>query len=76
VFDLSHKLRERGWIISAYTLPPKAESIAIIRIVVKENFSRDMADILFADLLRAMDDLKIKKQKPLKAPKEKHHPVC
>jgi glutamate decarboxylase len=43
---LSHRLREHGWIVPAYTLPPKAEHIAVLRMVVKENFSRDMVDML------------------------------
>lgn len=75
VFDLSHKIRERGWIISAYTLPPNAEKIAIMRVVVKENFSHDMADILFSDIMNACDELSKVKTKKLKL-KKKHHPVC
>jgi glutamate decarboxylase len=43
---LSHLLRERGWIVPAYTLPPNAEAITVLRMVVKENFSRDMVDML------------------------------
>ena len=57
VFDLSAKLRERGWIISAYTMPPNAEEIAIMRVVVREHFSRDMAEILFEDTMKACDFL-------------------
>jgi glutamate decarboxylase len=47
---LSHRLRERGWIVPAYTLPPDAEHITVLRIVVKENFSRDMVDLLAHDV--------------------------
>jgi glutamate decarboxylase len=54
VFDLSERLRERGWIVPAYTLPPNAESVAVLRMVVKENFSRDMADMLSADIEAAL----------------------
>lgn len=61
LYDLSGKLRERGWIIPAYTLPPKADSIVIMRMVVKENFSRDMADILYDDIINACDTLGGKK---------------
>lgn len=57
VFDLSSKLRERGWIIPAYTLPPNAESEAILRMVVKENFSRDMAELLLKDIKEACQSL-------------------
>ncbi len=65
VFDLSSKLRERGWIISAYTLPPNAEKTAIMRVVVRENFSRDMADMLFSDIgqaCKALSEIKVKKK--------------
>lgn len=54
IFELSERLRERGWIIPAYTLPPNAESVAVLRMVVKENFSRDMADMLGADVEAAI----------------------
>jgi glutamate decarboxylase len=51
---LSHLLRERGWIVPAYTLPPNAEHITVLRMVVKENFSRDMVDLLAHDVGAAM----------------------
>jgi glutamate decarboxylase len=50
VFELSERLRERGWIVPAYPLPPNAESISVLRMVVKENFSRDMAEMLGEDI--------------------------
>ena len=55
--DLSEKIRERGWIIPAYTLPPDLIGRSVLRVVVKENFSRDMADILLADIDRAAGSL-------------------
>ncbi|MBU1118800.1 glutamate decarboxylase [Patescibacteria group bacterium] len=70
VFDLTSKLRERGWIIPAYTLPPNAEKVAIMRVVVKENFSRDMADMLLADINNACETLKKTAEKK-KAPTQK-----
>lgn len=54
VFELSERLRERGWIVPAYPLPPNAESVSVLRMVVKENFSRDMADMLGADIEAAL----------------------
>jgi glutamate decarboxylase len=54
---LSHLLRERGWIVPAYTLPPNAEHITVLRMVVKENFSRDMVDMLAHDVVEAMHAL-------------------
>ena len=54
---LSHVLRERGWIVPAYTLPADAEHITVLRMVVKENFSRDMVEMLAHDLGAALDTL-------------------
>ena len=77
VFDLSHKLREKGWVVSAYTLPKNAEKVAIMRVVVKENFSHDMAEIFFKDLQDSIAYLSTSlKKKRQKKRKEKHHPIC
>jgi glutamate decarboxylase len=57
VFALSERLRERGWIVPAYPLPANAESVSVLRMVVKENFSRDMADMLAADVEAALRKL-------------------
>jgi glutamate decarboxylase len=48
--DVSHRLRERGWIVPAYTLPPNAQDVTVLRMVVRESFSRDMADLLAQDI--------------------------
>ena len=54
VFDLSDKLREHGWQIPAYTMPPKVQDLAVLRIVIREGFSRDLADMLLNDLRSAI----------------------
>ncbi len=53
VYDLSHKVRERGWIIPAYSMPANAEEVDVLRIVVRENFSRDMAQMVASDIKEA-----------------------
>lgn len=50
LFAVSERLRERGWIVPAYSLPANAEHITVMRMVVKENFSRDMVDAFSSDL--------------------------
>jgi len=52
VFDLSERLRERGWLVPAYTFPEDMQDTAVIRVVVRNGFSRDLADIFLADLQR------------------------
>ncbi len=58
LFDLSYRVRERGWIVPAYSLPPHAEEVTIMRVVVRENFTRDLVDIFVDDLLNAKKALK------------------
>jgi glutamate decarboxylase len=48
--ELSRRLRCRGWIVPAYTLPANADDVSVLRMVVKENFSREMVDMLGDDL--------------------------
>jgi glutamate decarboxylase len=57
VFDISAHLRQRGWIVPAYSLAPNAEHISVLRVVVRENFSRDMAELLADDLARTVEHL-------------------
>jgi len=74
-YDLSAKLRERGWIVPAYTLPPNADSITIMRVVVKQNFSRDMADLFVEDVKKAYAALLAPRAKTVvkqRSPRESH----
>lgn len=41
----------------AYTLPADAEDVAVLRIVVKENFGRDMVEMLLDDINEVYDIL-------------------
>ena len=51
VFDVSERLRrDRGWLVPAYTFPENREDLAALRIVVRNGFSRDLADLLVGDL--------------------------
>jgi glutamate decarboxylase len=50
VFDLSERLRQRGWLVPAYTFPADLQDTAVIRIVVRNGFSMDMAGLLLTDL--------------------------
>jgi glutamate decarboxylase len=77
VFDLSNKLRERGWIVPAYTMAPDAQDISVLRVVVREGFSRDMADMLLDDIFRAIDKFE-QTAPPAKKPagKKKNRGVC
>jgi glutamate decarboxylase len=57
VFDVSELLRTRGWLVPAYHFPPELTDLAVLRIVVRHEFSRDLAELLVADLRRVIDRL-------------------
>ena len=54
VFEVSAALRERGWQVPAYTFPENREDLAVLRVVVRNGFSLDLADLFFRDLLSAV----------------------
>ncbi len=43
----------------AYYLPENAQDVAVMRMVVKENFSRDMVELLFTDVMEAYHSLEL-----------------
>jgi glutamate decarboxylase len=49
VFDLSERLRMRGWQVPAYTFPADLTDMAVMRIVIRNGFSMDLADLLLDD---------------------------
>jgi glutamate decarboxylase len=57
VFDVSNSLRERGWLLPAYTFPKNREDLAALRVVVKRGFSHDMANLLVEDIRRQLPKL-------------------
>jgi glutamate decarboxylase len=50
VYDLSERLRMRGWQVPAYTFPANLEDMSVMRIVVRNGFSMDLANLLLDDL--------------------------
>ena len=57
VYDVSEAVRTRGWLIPAYRMPPNLEDIAVLRIVVRDDMSRDLAKALIEDLRRTIKRL-------------------
>jgi glutamate decarboxylase len=57
VFDVSAALREAGWLVPAYAFPEHRTDLAVLRVVVRNGFSNDLADLLLDDLRRALPRL-------------------
>lgn len=53
-FALAHKLRERGWIVPAYTMAANCEGMSMMRVVVREDFSQGRCDSLVHDIQSAL----------------------
>ncbi|OKL61100.1 Glutamate decarboxylase 4 [Talaromyces atroroseus] len=56
-FAIAHQLRERGWVVPAYTMAPHSESLKMMRVVVREDFSVPRADALVNDIKLALQTL-------------------
>jgi glutamate decarboxylase len=57
LFDLQDKLMQSGWMVPAYTMPKDIEDMVVMRIVVRQGMSRDMADMLLTDIRNAVEEL-------------------
>ncbi len=74
LYDLAEKLRTEGWQVPVYTMPPDIEDMVVMRLVIKENFSRDMADLLITSIKRQLQLLiKNLKNNPLPKRQSFHH---
>ncbi|KAH6872724.1 hypothetical protein J4E91_001094 [Alternaria rosae] len=63
-FAIAHQLRERGWVVPAYTMAPHSEKMKMLRVVVREDFTKSRCDALLADFklaLQTLDKLDAKK---------------
>ncbi|MEU6556944.1 glutamate decarboxylase [Streptomyces sp. NPDC046915] len=69
VFDVSRRLRESGWLVPAYTFPPNREDLAVLRVVCRNGFSTDLAEMFVEDLGRLLPELR-RQPHPLTRDKE------
>ncbi|GGX12165.1 glutamate decarboxylase [Streptomyces lomondensis] len=58
VFDVSRRLRESGWLVPAYTFPANREDLSVLRVVCRNGFSADLAELLAQDLERLLPELR------------------
>jgi glutamate decarboxylase len=60
-FDIAWQVSaERGWMLPAYTMPPKAEAVKMLRALVKLNLSRELVSTLADDIAEACRSLEKK----------------
>ncbi|MFJ8974427.1 glutamate decarboxylase [Streptomyces anulatus] len=61
VFDVSRRLRERGWLVPAYTFPANRQDLSVLRVVCRNGFSSDLAELLIEDLKALLPELRDQK---------------
>ncbi|CAO2831112.1 unnamed protein product [Amaranthus hypochondriacus] len=56
-FEVSEMLRRFGWIVPAYTMPADAQHVTVLRVVIREDFSRTLAERLVLDITKVLHEL-------------------
>src|SRR4051795_11641765 len=60
-FDIAFQLSaERGWMLPAYTMPPNAQDVKMMRALVKLTLSRSLVNRLDGDIAEAIETLEEK----------------
>jgi glutamate decarboxylase len=55
LYDLSDRLRDRGWQVPSYRMPANRQDVVIQRVVVRNGFTHDLAGMLVRDIRRHLD---------------------
>lgn len=71
-FAIARTLRQRGWIVPAYTMAPHTEQMKLLRVVVREDFSMERCSVFLRDLKDALQTLDATPQVVLNHDAEKH----
>jgi len=59
-FAIAHQLRQRSWVVPAYTMAPHTNDLKMLRVVVREDFSKARCDQLLSDIklcIGVLDDM-------------------
>ena len=57
LYQLSDVLRERGWLLPAYSLPANCEKIVVQRVLIRHGCTFDLMELLLEDIERAVKKL-------------------
>ncbi|MGB8965104.1 MAG: glutamate decarboxylase [Candidatus Cybelea sp.] len=55
LFDLSNRLRARGWQVAAYTMVPNITEMVVMRVLIRHGSSLDFADALLEDIRQSLE---------------------
>ncbi len=54
LYDLQNRMQQNGWMIPAYTMPKDIDDMIVMRVVVRQGMTLDMAEMLLEDLRTAI----------------------
>ncbi|KAM7475274.1 hypothetical protein LguiB_022517 [Lonicera macranthoides] len=57
VFEIADYLRKFGWIVPAYTMPADAQHVAVLRVVIREDFNHSLAERLIHDIVKVIEEI-------------------
>ena len=57
LYQLSDVLRERGWLLHAYSLPANCEKVVVQRVLIRHGCTYDLMELLLEDMERAIKKL-------------------
>lgn len=69
--EIAEALRRYGWTVPAYTMAPNAQSVTLLRVVVREDFSQGLVDRLVTDIKRVLQTLDARPSKIIEHISEK-----
>jgi glutamate decarboxylase len=57
LYDVADRLREHGWLVPAYSMPPNREDLVIQRILIRHGFTREMGEELLCEMKQTIEHL-------------------
>lgn len=57
LYDLADRMRTRGWLVPAYSLPDDRQELSIQRVLLRHGFSEELARLFISDLQTNVDAL-------------------
>ena len=58
LYDLSDRLRMRGWQVPSYSMGPNREDLVVTRVLVRHGFSKDLAALFIEDVKSCLEYFK------------------
>lgn len=71
-YDVARELRQRQWVVPAYTMAPNASDLRMLRIVLREDFTRGRCDLFLRDLQASLAHLESLEKKDLERDRLSH----